>query len=146
MSLAFSQASSACCVEVRQSRAAAPLLVKSRLRCRQLIAFRCYSRTYVLSAAGSEAVGTVEELGPGTSGRLSKGQRVVSADWGLASWQQYVAVKEDFLVNVTLRLNFPVVHAHISAVAAPSTSTPQLHPERSTSTWHSLRRPWHSLL
>lgn len=55
-------------------------------------------------AAGSEAVGTVEELGHGTSGRLSEGQRVVSADWGNASWQQYVAVKEEFLVSATSRL------------------------------------------
>ncbi len=46
----------------------------------------------------------MEELGPGTSGRLSKGQRVVSADWGNASWQQYVAVKEEFLVSATSRL------------------------------------------
>ena len=43
--------------------------------------------------AGSEGVGKVEELGPGTSGRLSPGQRVVSADWGLASWQQHIVIR-----------------------------------------------------
>ena len=47
----------------------------------------------------------MEELGPGASGRLSKGQRVVSADWGLASWQQYIAVKEDLLVGAAARLH-----------------------------------------
>mmetsp|Transcript_1051 Transcript_1051/g.3213 ORF Transcript_1051/g.3213 Transcript_1051/m.3213 type:complete len:338 (+) Transcript_1051:236-1249(+) len=49
---------------------------------------------------GSEGVGKVEELGPGTTGRLSKGQRVVAADWGKASWQQYIIIKEDDLVGV----------------------------------------------
>ncbi len=44
-------------------------------------------------------MGKVEELGPGTSGRLQKGQRVVSADWGLASWQQYIVVNEECLVS-----------------------------------------------
>jgi NADPH:quinone reductase-like Zn-dependent oxidoreductase len=54
---------------------------------------------------GSEGVGVVEELGPGTSGRLAKGQRVVSADWGLASWQEYAAIDEKFLVGVPDDIN-----------------------------------------
>jgi NADPH:quinone reductase-like Zn-dependent oxidoreductase len=47
---------------------------------------------------GAEAVGVVEELGPGTSGRLTKGQRVVAADWGQVTYQEYVAVDEKHLV------------------------------------------------
>lgn len=45
-------------------------------------------------------MGVIEELGPGTTSRLSIKQRDVSANWGLASWQQYVAVKEEYLVAV----------------------------------------------
>lgn len=44
-------------------------------------------------------MGIVEELGPGTSGRLSKGQRVVAGDWGLTSWQEYAAIEEKYLVR-----------------------------------------------
>jgi len=54
---------------------------------------------------GSEGVGVVEELGPGTSGRLAKGQRVVAANWGLTSWQEYAAVDEKFLVAVPDDIN-----------------------------------------
>lgn len=49
--------------------------------------------------AGSEGVGVVEELGPGTTSRLSKGQRLVAGDWGLTSWQEYAAIDEKFLVR-----------------------------------------------
>lgn len=45
-------------------------------------------------------MGVVEELGPGTSGRLSKGQRVVAADWGQVTYQEYVAVDEKNLVRL----------------------------------------------
>jgi NADPH:quinone reductase-like Zn-dependent oxidoreductase len=44
----------------------------------------------------------VEVLGPGTSGRLAMGQRVVAADWGEATYQEYVAVDEKHLVLCTL--------------------------------------------
>lgn len=44
----------------------------------------------------------VEELGPGTTGRLSKGQRVVAADWGQVTYQEYVAVEEKNLVRCAL--------------------------------------------
>ena len=44
-------------------------------------------------------MGVVEELGPGTSGRLTKGQRVVAADWGQVTYQEYVAVDEKNLVH-----------------------------------------------
>jgi NADPH:quinone reductase-like Zn-dependent oxidoreductase len=43
-------------------------------------------------------VGVVEELGAGTSGRLSRGQRVVAANWGQAAYQEYVAIDEKDLV------------------------------------------------
>jgi len=52
----------------------------------------------------------VDELGPGTSGRLSKGQRVVSADWGLASWQEYAAVDEKLLVSCSVTQGFACLH------------------------------------
>lgn len=54
---------------------------------------------------GSEGLGIVEELGPGTTNRLKVQQRVVSANWGQASWQQYVAVNEEFLVGVPDDIN-----------------------------------------
>ena len=44
----------------------------------------------------------VEALGPGTSGHLAKGQRVVAADWGEATYQEYVAVDEKHLVLCTM--------------------------------------------
>ena len=52
--------------------------------------------------AGAEAVGVVEELGPGTSKRLTKGQRVVAADWGQVTYQEYVAVDEKNLVRLVV--------------------------------------------
>jgi NADPH:quinone reductase-like Zn-dependent oxidoreductase len=54
---------------------------------------------------GAEAVGVVEELGPGTSGRLSRGQRVVAADWGQVTYQEYVAVDEKNLAAVPDDMN-----------------------------------------
>ena len=44
----------------------------------------------------------VEALGPDTSGRLTKGQRVVAADWGEATYQEFVAVDEKHLVLCTV--------------------------------------------
>ena len=66
-------------------------------------------------SAGAEAVGVVEELGPGTSGRLSKGQRVVAADWGQVTYQEYVAVEEKNLVLLWL-LHLLVISAHASSM------------------------------
>jgi hypothetical protein len=50
-------------------------------------------------------VGTVAELGPGTSGKFSEGQRVVGAPFptvqgGGGTWQQYILAKEGDLVAV----------------------------------------------
>lgn len=46
-------------------------------------------------------MGVVEELGAGTSGRLTRGQRVVAANWGQAAYQEYVAIDEKDLVPQT---------------------------------------------
>ncbi|GIL55798.1 hypothetical protein Vafri_11325 [Volvox africanus] len=54
---------------------------------------------------GLEGAGEVAALGPGTTGRLSVGQRVVATNWrsaseGRGTWQQYVTAPEENLVPV----------------------------------------------
>lgn len=53
---------------------------------------------------GLEGTGKVAKLGPGTSGRIKEGQRVVATSWpsavGNGTWQQYVVVSEEVLVAV----------------------------------------------
>ncbi|PNW76797.1 hypothetical protein CHLRE_11g476550v5 [Chlamydomonas reinhardtii] len=54
---------------------------------------------------GLEGVGSVAALGPGCSGRLAVGQRVVATRWlcvkeGNGTWRQYAAVPEEDLIAI----------------------------------------------
>ncbi|GFR51560.1 hypothetical protein Agub_g13980 [Astrephomene gubernaculifera] len=54
---------------------------------------------------GLEGTGQVAKLGPGCSGRLAEGQRVVAVNWrqaaeGNGTWQQFLVAREEDLVPV----------------------------------------------